>query len=448
MEENSFLEGKILPSLIKFAIPLMLSLVLQALYSGVDLMVVGKFGSTASISAVSTGGQVMQSATVIITGLTMGVTVLLGQAIGAGKQEETAAIVAGQIRLLIVVSLFLTGLLVYFAEDAARLVHVPEKALPEAVSYIRICASGMIFITAYNAVSGIFRGMGDSRSPFLFVLIACIINIILDLIFVGIFHLSAAGAAMATVSAQGCSFLFALLYMTAIKDRLPFRMTKDSFRQKGSIRRILAMGVPIAAQDFQVNISFLIITAIINTLGLVESASVGIAEKLFIFLALVPMSFMSALSAFVAQNVGAGKTERATKAFFAAVRISFSCGFLVFLLTFLQGDLLASIFTSDPQVIASTQLYLKSCSFEYLFTAVNFCLLGYFNGRGKTRFVLIQGILTVFAVRIPLSYCLRMMPGTSLMLIGVAVPLSALFELLVCAWYFRRLQKNTSSCEI
>lgn len=442
MEKNSFLEGNILPVLIKFAIPLMLSLILQALYGAVDLMVVGKFGTTASISAVSTGGQVMQSATVIVTGLTMGVTVLLGQAIGAGKQKDAAAFVAGQIKLLLVVALILTGLLVLFAEQAARLVHVPQEALPEAVSYIRICASGMIFITAYNAVSGIFRGIGDSRSPFLFVFTACLINIVLDLIFVGLFHLSAAGAALATILAQGCSFLFSLLYMAKKRERLPFRLTKDSFREKGSVKRILSMGLPIAAQDFQVNVSFLIITAIINSLGLVESASVGIAEKLFIFLALVPMSFMSALSAFVAQNVGAGKPQRAAKAFFSAVRISFSCGFLVFLLTFFQGDFLASIFTSDPQVIASTQLYLKSCSFEYLLTAINFCLLGYFNGHGKTKFVLIQGILTVFLVRIPLSYFLRMLPDTNLLIIGIAVPLSALFELLVCAWYFRRLQKT------
>lgn len=442
MEKNSFLEGNILPVLIKFAIPLMLSLILQALYGAVDLMVVGKFGTTASISAVSTGGQVMQSATVIVTGLTMGVTVLLGQAIGAGKQKDAAAFVAGQIKLLLVVALILTGLLVLFAEQAARLVHVPQEALPEAVSYIRICASGMIFITAYNAVSGIFRGIGDSRSPFLFVFTACLINIVLDLIFVGLFHLSAAGAALATILAQGCSFLFSLLYMAKKRERLPFRLTKESFREKGSVKRILSMGMPIAAQDFQVNVSFLIITAIINSLGLVESASVGIAEKLFIFLALVPMSFMSALSAFVAQNVGAGKPQRAAKAFFSAVRISFSCGFLVFLLTFFQGDFLASIFTSDLQVIASTQLYLKSCSFEYLLTAINFCLLGYFNGHGKTKFVLIQGILTVFLVRIPLSYFLRMLPDTNLLIIGIAVPLSALFELLVCAWYFRRLQKT------
>lgn len=442
MSENTFLEGKILPPLIKFAIPLMLSLVLQALYGAVDLMVVGKFGTTASISAVATGGQVMQSATVIITGLTMGVTVLLGQAIGAKKPEEAAAFVAGQIKLLFVVALIITALLICFAEQAARIVHVPEEALPETITYIRICASGMIFITAYNAVSGIFRGMGNSRSPFLFVLIACVINIILDLVFVGLFHLSTAGAALATITAQASSFLFSILYIKLGKQKLPFCLTKESFRKKGSVKRILSMGLPIAAQDFQVNVSFLIITAIINSLGLVESASVGISEKLFIFLALVPMSFMSALSAFVAQNVGAGNIQRATKAFFSAVRISFSCGFLVFLLTFFQGDLLASIFTKDQEVIAATQLYLKSCSFEYLLTAINFCLLGYFNGRGKTKFVLIQGILTVFFVRIPLSYFFRMLPNTNLLIIGIAVPLSALFEFCVCAWYFHKIKKE------
>ena len=426
MENNTFLEGKIAAPLIRFAIPLMMSLVLQALYGGVDLMVVGKFGTTASISAVATGGQVMQAATVIITGLTMGVTVLLGQAIGAKKPEEAAHIVAGQIKLFTCIALMITVVLVCFAKQASLLMHVPEEALPETITYIRICASGMIFITAYNSVSGIFRGMGNSRSPFLFVLIACTINIILDLVFVGLLHMSTAGAALATVIAQASSFFFSIIYMKYTKKhRLPFRLKLSDFKQKGAVRRIISLGLPIAAQDFQVTVSFLIITSILNSLGVVASASVGIAEKLFVFLALVPMSFMSALSAFVAQNVGANNISRATKAFFVAVRISFCCGF-----------------TNDPEVIASTQLYLKSCSFEYLLTAINFCMLGYFNGRGRTKFVLLQGVLTVFLVRIPLSYFLSRLPGTNLLIIGIAVPMSALFELLLCIGFFIKLQKE------
>lgn len=221
MENNTFLEGKIAAPLIRFAIPLMMSLVLQALYGGVDLMVVGKFGTTASISTVATGGQVMQAATVIITGLTMGVTVLLGQAIGAKKPEEAAHIVAGQIKLFTCIALLITVVLVCFAKQASLLMHVPEEALPETITYIRICASGMIFITAYNSVSGIFRGMGNSRSPFLFVLIACTINIILDFVFVGLFHMSTAGAALATVIAQASSFFFSIVYMKYTKKHRP-----------------------------------------------------------------------------------------------------------------------------------------------------------------------------------------------------------------------------------
>ncbi len=444
IEQNTFLHGKIARPLIQFAIPLMFSLILQALYGAVDLMVVGKFGTTASISAVATGGQVMQSATVIITGLTMGVTVLLGQAIGANKPKEAANIVAGQIKLLFLVSLLLTILLICFAEQAAYIMHVPQAALPETIAYIRICASGMIFITAYNAVSGIFRGMGNSHSPFLFVLIACCINILLDLLFVGVFRMATAGAALATIISQASSFLFSILYMKYTKKhKLPFCLSKQNFYEKGTIIRILSIGFPISAQDFQVNVSFLIITSIVNRLGVVASASVGISEKLFIFLALVPMSFMSALSAFVAQNVGANNITRATKAFFIASKISFFCGFLVFLMTFFCGDLLALLFTKDPEVIAATALYLKGCSFEYLMTAFIFCFLGYFNGRGRTKFALIQGIITAFLVRIPLSYIFSILPQTNLLLISIAVPASAFFELLLCVFYFIKLQKET-----
>lgn len=208
MDHNTFLEGRILPPLIRFSIPLMLSLILQALYGGVDLAVVGHFSATSSVSAVATGSQVMQSATALVTGLNMGVTVLLGQAIGAGDRRRAGGVIAGQIRLFLPLALLLTVVMVAFAPQAAQLMNVPQEAVAETIRYVRICACGMIFITAYNAISGVFRGIGDSRSPFLFVAIACGMNVVLDLLFVGVFGMAASGAALATVIAQEpvCSF--------------------------------------------------------------------------------------------------------------------------------------------------------------------------------------------------------------------------------------------------
>lgn len=438
--ENAFLSGPILPPLLRFAFPLMLSLVLQALYGGVDLMVVGKFSSTASVSAVATGSQMMQTATVLVAGLTMGVTVLVGRAVGAGKPEAAGSIVAAQIRLFTGAALVLTGLIVAFAPQAAAVMNVPEEALTETIQYIRICGGGMVFITAYNAISGIFRGVGNSRSPFLFVFIACIVNVVLDLLFVAGLDMASAGAALATVIAQAANVLFSLLYIR--RHPLPFRLSRQSFQSRGAAGDILRVGVPIALQDTLVHISFLIITSIVNTLGVVASASIGISEKYFVILSIVPSAFMSALSAFVAQNMGADKPQRATRALLLAQGISFLCGAVIFLLTFLGGGTLAALFDNDPAVIAATADYMHGSAFEYLMVPFTFCFLGYFNGRERTTFVMLQGLLSAFLVRIPLSYFLSRLPDTGMFTISLAVPASAVVSLTMCLLYFLHLRRR------
>ena len=444
--ENAFLSGPICPPLVQFALPLMLSLLLQALYGGVDLAVVGQFSPTESVAAVATGSQMMQTATVIVTGLTMGVTVLLGKAIGAGDKDMAGCVVAGQIRLFTFVAVGMTLVMVVIAPQAARFMNVPESAVPETVRYVRICSGGMVFITAYNAISGIFRGIGNSRSPFLFVSIACAVNVVLDLLFVGVFHLDASGAALATVIAQAVSVFFSVWYMR--RHLLPFRITRDSFRQKGAVRNILKVGMPIAFQDFLVNVSFLIITSIVNTLGLVAAAGIGVSEKLFVFLSIVPMAFMSALSAFVAQNMGAGKPERAVRALFIAQGISFSFGVVMFLLTFFAGGELGAFFDNDPAVVEATAAYMRGSSFEYLMIPLTFCFLGYFNGREHTTFVMIQGLASAFLVRIPVSYFLSRLPDTGMFLISLAVPISGLVNILLCVVWFLALRGKDKAAEM
>lgn len=431
---HPFLSGPILAPLIHFALPLMLSLLLQAFYGGVDLAVVGHFSPTASVSAVATGSQVMHTITSILTGLTMGVTVLVGKAMGSGEPRQAGQVVCSQVRLFALVAALITAVMLLLAPQAAQLMNVPQAAMSEAVAYIRICSAGIIFITAYNGISGIFRGVGNSRSPFLFVLIACLMNVVLDVIFVGVFHLHAAGAALATVIAQATSVVFSLAYIR--RNPLPFPIPAPWRHGGNAAGRILRVGVPIALQDFLTNLSFLILTSIINALGLIASAGVGIAEKLFIFLALVPMSFMSALSSFVAQNMGAGNPQRANRALFLATRISLCVGVAIFLLTYFGGRWLAAIFDSDPAVLDAAAGYLRGSSWEYFMVAVVFCFLGYFNGRERTSFVMAQSLAAAFLVRIPLSYYLSRLPDTSTFLIGLAVPASALLNLTLCVVYF------------
>ena len=443
MQENTFLKGKILPPLIKFALPLMLSQLLQALYGAVDLIVVGHFGTTADFSAVATASQLMQGITGIIIGLTTGVTVLIGQALGAGNSKKAGEISAGMSKLLIIISIIFFAVLTLFAPQALALLKIPAAAKGAGTAYIRICAAGVVFISAYNAISGLFRGVGDSKMPLVFILVACIVNIIGDLVLVGIFKMGAAGAALATVLAQTVSVIFSVIYI--LKGGLPFKITRESFKNRGSVGRILKVGVPIALQDFLTRVSFLILTAILNSLGLVASASIGISEKLFLFLSIIPISFMSALSAFVAQNVGAGNKERAYKSLKISMAISFVFGILTFIATFFFPEILAALFEKNPEVIAAESRYQRGCAAEHIFISLFFCMLGYFNGLGKTDFVMVQGIFTAFAVRIPLSYLFSRGASPDLFKIGLAVPASAAVSLIMCAVYLIYLNKREKS---
>ena len=438
--KNDFLAGPILPPLLLFALPLMLSQLLQALYGGVDLLVTGRFASTASVSAVATGSQIMQALTALVTGLTMGVTVLVGKAVGADDREAAGRVVAGQIRLFTVFTLLLTAGMLLLAPAVMVWMNVPAEAVSETLRYVRICSAGLVFIAAYNGISGVFRGLGNSRSPFLFVLIACLVNVALDLVFVGLLGLGAAGAALATVMAQASSVVFSLLYMR--RHPLPFSVRDQWKNSLPAVGRILRLGAPIALQDFLSTVSFLIITSIVNSLGLVASAGVGITEKLFLFLSIVPLSFMSALSTFVAQNMGAGQPARATAALFSALRVSLCFGAAMFALTFWGGGLLASLFTRDGAVIAAAAQYLRGSSAENLINSITFCMLGYFNGREHTAFVMAQGLCTAFLVRIPLSYLLSRLPGAGMMTISLAIPATALVCLALCTGYLAVLRRR------
>lgn len=433
--ENTILEGKIFPPLLKFAVPMMLTLLLQALYGAVDLAAVGRFGSPSSVSAVSNGSQIMQTVSEFIAGLAMGLTVLIGRFSGAKDDESAARTLGGAIKLFSAVGVILTAVMIVFAGKITGLMQVPDEARENTVIYLRICSSGLIFITAFNVISALFRGLGNSVSPLIFIAVASVVNIGFNLLLVGVFKLGAAGAAIATVIAQAASVSFSLYKIK--KDALPFKFARRHFKASGTwLKSLMAIGAPVALQGILTSLSFLIIMAIINSISLVASVSVGIAEKLFLFLALVPMSFMFALSAFTAQNVGAKQEARALKALRAAIVVAAAFGFVMFLATFFEGRLLAGAFSQEREIIESTRSYLRGIAAEYLFLPFIFCLLGYFNGIGKTAFVLVEGLIAAFVFRIPLCYYFSRLPDTNLTTIGLTVPLSSLASLIMCVGYF------------
>lgn len=438
---KNFTEGNIFGPLIKFALPVMLALLLQTMYGAVDLWVVGKFGTVADISGVTTGSQLMSTLTNLISGLSMGLTVLLGQKIGQRKEEEAGDVVGSGICLFAVIALVFTAVMVVFSRQIVTLMNAPEESFEQTLSYFFICTCGMLLIVAYNLIGSVFRGIGDSNTPLIAVAIACVFNVAGDLILVKGFGMGATGAAIATVIAQGLSVLISLMILKHRK--LPFEFSKKSLRfSKNYVVGTLGMGFPIALQSALVGISFLFVTAIVNKMGVVASAAIGVSEKLSGFIMLVPISMMQSLSAFVAQNYGARRMGRARKATYYGMAISFVYGVLAFYFTFFHGDLLAGLFNKDANVVTSTFEYLKAMSIDTLMVPFLFCFIGYFNGCGRTAFSLVQSAIGAFGIRIPLAYIISRSSAATLFNVGLATPTSTVVQIILCAIFFIVLNKK------
>ena len=428
-DKNNFTEGNILKNLSLFMLPVLGALILQAAYGAVDLLVVGRFGSTAGLSAVSTGSQLMNLVTFMVTQLAMGATVLIARYLGEKKPERIGAVLGGTTVVFAILATVLFVLLVFFAHPIAVLMQAPSEALGLTTRYVRICGMGIFFIVAYNMLAAIFRGLGDSKSPLLFVLVACLINIAGDLLFVAGFKMDAAGAAIATVMAQAVSVVLAIVIL--LKKDLPFTLKKSDFRLNPQCRKFLQVGLPLALQEVLTQASFLALCAFVNRLGLTASSGYGVASKIVSFAMLIPSALMQSMASFVAQNVGASKPKRAKQAMFTGMGIGLVFGCAVFALVMLKGDVLAGIFSTDAEVVQKGFEYLKGFAPETILTAILFSMLGYFNGNNKTVFVMIQGLVQTLLVRLPMSYLMSIQPNASLTKIGLAAPVSTLVGVLL-----------------
>lgn len=438
--KNDFTQGSIVSKLLRFMIPILGALILQAMYGAVDILVVGWFGTTAGISGVSTGSGIVNLVTFTITGLAMGVTVVMGQYLGEKKPEKVGQVVGGAVCLFLVLSFIIAAAMLIFARPLAILMQAPEEALDLTVLYVRICGGGIFFIIAYNVLSSIFRGIGDSNMPLLFVGIACVVNIVGDLLFIAVFHWNVAGAALATVMAQAVSVILSILIIR--KRELPFMIKKEYIRFNPEIRKFVRVGTPIAFQEVLTQLSFLALCAFINRLGLDASSGYGVANKIVSFVMLVPGALMQSMASFVAQNVGAGKEERAKKAMATGMLIGCGIGVFIMLLSFFHGDLLAAAFSNDAAVIARAAEYLKGFAPEAVVTAILFSFIGYYNGHSKTLFVMLQGIAQTFIVRLPMSYFMSIQPDASLTMIGLAAPCATVFGIVINLLYFVKMSRE------
>ena len=438
---NDFTRGDIFLPLLRFSLPILAALILQTAYGAVDLWMVGRFATAADVSAVSTGSQLMHTITCVVTGLTMGTTVMLGQTLGQGKGEEAGSIIGSSIALFSLIAALLTAFTILGAEWLARITQVPEEAVPPSLSYIRMCGAGLCFITAYNVFGSIFRGMGDSKTPLMTVAIACAVNVAGDYLLVAVLGLGALGAAIATVCAQGVSVAVSLLVVSRRGLGFPFS-PRDIRFHRVKVGRILRLGTPVALQDGLVSISFLVILSIVNSLGLMASAGVGVAEKLCGFIMLVPSAFSQSVTTFVAQNVGAGRLDRARKCLGQGILASLCFGVVIGYLSFFHGSVLAGLFNGDPAIVSAAADYLRAYAIDVLMTSFLFPFIGYFNGRGSTGFVMVQGLVGAFCIRIPVSFFMSRLLPVSLFRVGLATPCSSLAQILLCGGYFLWLRSK------
>ena len=433
-DQSDFTQGSILKKLVTFMMPVLGALILQAAYGAVDLLVVGRFGSTSGLSAVSTGSQVLNLVTFVVIQTAMGITVLIARYLGEKKPEQIGSVIGGSAIVFTIISAVLFVVMVGFARPISILMQAPTEAVDLTATYVRICGAGIFFIVAYNLLSAIFRGLGDSKSPLLFVLVACIINIFGDLALVAGLHMDAAGAAIATVAAQACSVVFAVILL--MKKQLPFEITKKDFRLNIQCQRFLKIGLPLALQEFLTQISFLALCAFVNRLGLEASSGYGVACKIVNFAMLVPSALMQSMASFVSQNVGAGKLKRARQSMFTGIGVGLVVGCFVFALVMLKGDVLTGFFSTDEAVIQNGFAYLKGFAPETIVTAVLFSMIGYFNGNNKTVWVMTQGLIQTLLIRLPFAYIMSIQPNASLTMIGLAAPVSTTVGIILNVGFF------------
>ena len=433
--ERDLTTGSIGRNILKFSLPYFLSYFLQTLYGMADLFIIGQFNGVASTTAVSIGSQVMHMITVMIVGIAMGTTVMIGKSVGAKQKKETSKIIGNTVSLFVCLSVVLTVVLLFFVHPIVRIMSTPQQAVEGTTAYLTICFAGIPLITAYNIISSIFRGLGDSKSPMYFIAVACGVNIVLDYVFIGGLHFGASGAALGTTLAQTISVIVALIAIR--KKDTGISLKRSDLKPEGkTLKNILGIGIPISLQDGFIQISFIVITIIVNQRGLNDAAAVGIVEKIISFVFLVPSSMLSAVSAI------AGKDERATKTLKYAIMISMSFGLCVAVLMQFISNFVVGIFTVDTMVIHMGSQYIRSYIWDCMIAGIHFSFSGYFCAYGKSGISFLHNVLSIVLIRIPGAYFASKWFIDTLYPMGCAAPAGSLLSVIVCGIAFIYLKRR------
>ena len=440
--ERNLTSGSVLKNIIYFSLPYMLSYFLQTLYGMADLFIIGQFDGVAGTTAVSNGSQVMYMLTVIIVGLAMGTTVNIGKAVGRHDREDISRIIGNTATLFMTISVVLMVVLILLVRLIVSVIDTPSQAVEGSVNYLTVCFIGIPFITAYNIISSIFRGMGDSKSPMYFIATACFANIVLDYLFMGVLKLGPTGAALGTTLSQTLSVLITLIYIR--KKNTGIELEKSDLKpDKETIGKILKTGIPVSLQDGFIQVAFIIITVIANHRGINDAAAVGIVEKVIGVLFIVPSSMLATVSALSAQNIGAKKYDRAEKTLRYTIILTVSYGIVVATITQFISKVIISLFSPDSTIILLGSEYLTGYSWDCIFAGIHFCFTGYFCAYGKSYIGFVHNIISILFIRIPGSYLASAMFSDTLLPMGFAASAGSVLSILICVGAFIWLKTHS-----
>ena len=422
MKKTKLTDGSIVKTLFLFAIPFLIANILQSLYGAVDLFVVGKYCSSESVAAVSTGTQVTQIITSLVSGLTLGSTILIGKYMGQKNLVRVRQTIGTTLSVFALTAVLLTVDMIAFRDPLLNLLQTPKESFDLTAQYVTICSLGNIFICGYNAISALLRGYGDSTRPMIFVGIACFLNIVLDIVFVKYGHMGVSGTALATVLSQAFSMILSIIYLK--KSHFLFDFKPSSFRITGTVAKELAfVGIPISFQEMMVRISFLYLMTVMNKCGVFAASVVGISSKYDVFAMLSATSMANALAAITAQNIGAGKPERARKSLWYGMSFALFVSFLFWIWAQFNPASMIRVFSSDENIIAAGIPFFRSCSYDYILVAIVFCLNGYLNGRQKTVWTMISCSAGALLLRIPMVYFFGKYFSSDLGMLGKIAPI-------------------------
>ncbi len=441
--EKDLSQGNVAKQLIRFAVPFLISNLIQSLYNVSDMVIVGQFNGQNSMSGINIGGQINQVLTQLVIGLCSGTTALIGQYMGGKNRKEVKETIGTLLTLLLTIAVIITSIMVIFRIPILHIMNTPKEAFDEANNYLLITSLGFLFIFGYNALSAVMRGMGDSVRPLIFVGISCTTNIVLDLILVGAAHMGASGAAGATVFSQTMSLMLCVAYLKKNHFLFDFKLSSFGFKRK-SLCRILKIGLPTSIQNIVTGISFMVLTSIVNTLGVTASAAVGAVGKVTNFALMPTLAMQASIIAMSAQNIGAKEYGRAKSTMKVGMTIVCTISFVIVLIVQLIPSQILRLFCNDQDVIANGVIYIKHLSFDYLPATFLLCFIGLFIGAGYSKFSLISSMLSAVFLRVPVAYILGIKYGQGLSGIGLAAPIatSGAF-LLAVLFYYSGIWKNS-----